>query len=108
MRASDVIGRDVHDQDGRRLGHVIDLRCTPDEGRSTGGGTSLRITAVVVSRRHTGSQLGYDRHEQQGPWLIRAIVRRLHRDLQVVPTSSVTAWEPVLTVRHTPSGRLPG
>ncbi len=107
MRASDLIGREVHDQDGRRLGHVIDVRCTADE-RPPRTGVSLRVTALVVSRRRTGSELGYDRRDQQGPWLIRATVRRLHRHLQIVPTSSVTAWAPVLTVGDTRSARSTG
>jgi len=37
--------------------------------------------------------LGYDRRDQQGPWLVRLIVRRLHRRLLVVPWEAVRLTE---------------
>jgi sporulation protein YlmC with PRC-barrel domain len=88
MRASDLIGRDVHDAGGHHLGIVTDLRCIQD-GPLRGSMQSPRITALIVSRRNTGSLLGYDRHQQQGPWLIRTIVQRLHRHAVLVPWDSL-------------------
>jgi hypothetical protein len=88
MKASDLIGRPVLDSAGRRLGVVTDLRCVQD-GPLRGAMAAPRVRSVVVSRRRTGSMLGYDRRGQQGPWLVRLIVRWLHRDLLIVPWESV-------------------
>jgi hypothetical protein len=46
--------------------------------------------------------LRYDRREQQGPWMIRASVRRPHRHLLVVPWSLVERYDgPIgLTRKH--------
>lgn len=98
MRASDLIGREVVTADGTSVGVVTDLRCVQD-GPVRGTQAALRVDAVLVSRHHTGSVLGYDRRRQQGPWLIRAIVRRLHRHMQVVPWSDVADEGPPLRVR---------
>ncbi len=88
MRASDLFGLEVFDRTGHPLGVVTDLRCVLD-GPVRGVLAAPRVDALIVSRRHTGSLLGYDRREQQGPWLVRAVVRWLHRDLVVVPWSAV-------------------
>ena len=88
MKASDLLGLEVVDRGGRRLGVVTDLRCVQD-GPLRGSMAAPRVESLLVSRRHTGSMLGYDRREQQGPWLLRTIVRRLHRDLTVIPWSAV-------------------
>jgi hypothetical protein len=99
MRASDLIGREVVTADGTSVGVVTDLRCVQD-GPLRGTQAALRVDAVLVSRHHTGSVLGYDRRRQQGPWLIQAIVRRLHRHMQVVPWSDVLDEGPPLRVRE--------
>lgn len=88
MRASDLIGRPVLDGTGRRIGVVTDLRCVQD-GPLRGAMAAPRVHEVLISRHRTGSLLGYDRRDQQGPWLVRRIVRWLHRDLMVVPWESV-------------------
>ncbi|HYT11038.1 MAG TPA: PRC-barrel domain-containing protein [Mycobacteriales bacterium] len=88
MRASDLLGREVLDRDGIRLGVVTDLRCVLD-GPLRGGLCAPRVEALLVSRHRTGSLLGYDRNEQQGPWLLRVLVRLLHRRLTVVPWTVV-------------------
>jgi hypothetical protein len=88
MRASDLIGRPVRDSAGRRVGVVIDLRCVQD-GPLRGAMAAPRVRSVVVSRRRVGSMLGYNRPGQQGPWLVRLIVRWLHRDLLIVPWESI-------------------
>ncbi len=97
MKASDLLGRPVVDGTGASLGHVIDLRCVQD-GPLRGVMCAPRVTALVVSRRHVGSMLGYDRRDQQGPWLVRAVVRRLHRHQQVIPWSAVDSYEPTIVV----------
>jgi len=88
MRASDLLGRPVLDRDGQRIGIITDLRCVQD-GPLRGSMAAPRVHALIVSRRHTGSLLGYDRREQQGPWLLRTIIRRLHKDMRII------AWDDV-------------
>ena len=88
MRARELIGLDVHDGDGKRIGIVIDLRCAQD-GPLRGAMQAPRVCALVVSDRHTGSLLGYDRRSQQGPWLIRKAVQMLHRHAVLVPWEGV-------------------
>jgi sporulation protein YlmC with PRC-barrel domain len=103
MRASDLIGLDVVDADGTSLGIVTDLRCVQD-GPLRGAMQAPRVSALLVSRRHTGSLLGYDRRAQQGPWLIRAIVQFLHRDAVFVPWDSVAGFDGRITLKHGPTG----
>jgi sporulation protein YlmC with PRC-barrel domain len=110
MRASELIGQDVVDAAGRRLGIVTDLRCVQD-GLRRGHLAGIRVDALVVSRRHTGSWLGYDRRPAQGPWLVRAIVQLLHRNAIVVPWADVDETGGPIRLRTTsaawPSARLP-
>jgi sporulation protein YlmC with PRC-barrel domain len=60
------------------LGRVTDARFEP------GLHDRLVITSLLVGQGRPGSLLGYDRRDQQGPWLVRAIVRRLHRRTGIV------------------------
>jgi hypothetical protein len=100
MKASDLLGRPVHDSTGHPLGFVTDLRCVQD-GPLRGVMCAPRITALIVSRHRLGSMLGYDRHDQQGPWLVRTIIRWIHRDLQVIPWTAVENYSPTILVRPT-------
>jgi hypothetical protein len=54
----------------------------------------LVVDGLIVSDRHAGSMLGYDRRDAQGPWLVRAVVRRLHRNARYLPWTAVhdVAW----------------
>ena len=88
MRASDLIGLDVRDADGKHLGVVTDLRCVQD-GPVRGRLPTLRVQALVVSRRHFGAALGYDRRQRQGPWLVRVVVQLLHSRAVLVPWAAV-------------------
>ena len=88
MKASDLIGRPVLDSTGRRLGVVTDLRCVQD-GPLRGAMAAPRIHQVILSSRRVGSMLGYQRPEQQGPLLVRLLVRWLHRNRMVVPWESI-------------------
>ena len=97
MRASDYIGREVRDHHGARIGIITDLRCVQD-GPPCGPSATLRLDAALISSRHTGATLGYDRRPRQGPWMIRVVVRRLHRSLRVVPWSTITDHDGVLEI----------
>ena len=99
MRASELIGRHVMDRSGKQIGIVTDLRCVLD-GPLRGALAQPRVSAVIVSRGHTASLLGYDRREQQGPWMVRVIVRWMHRDLRVVPWDRVELADGGSIVAH--------
>jgi hypothetical protein len=99
MRASDLIGREVFDAAGDRIGVITDIRCVQD-GPLRGKNAALRVDALLVSRHHTGSMLGYDRRKQQGPAVVRLIVAWLHRSMRVVPWSDVLDEGPPVRLRH--------
>lgn len=103
MRASELIGLDVYDAGGQRLGVVTDLRCVQD-GPLRGSMQAPRVAALIVSRRHTGSLLGYDRRGQQGPWLIRTVLQRLHRHAVLIPWQSVADTSDRITLRSGAAG----
>jgi hypothetical protein len=106
MRASDLIGLDVLDRAGRRLGVVVDLRCVQD-GPPRGTQATLRVDALIVAARHAGTMLGYGRPEQKAPWLIAAVVALLHRPVQVVPWSAVADHTGQITL-HVEADRIGG
>jgi hypothetical protein len=80
IRASRILGRPVHDRDGRPLGNVADLitETAPD-------GTEHVVSAYVV-KRPWGRLLGYERHQTSGPRLLEILARRiLRRNTTVIP-----------------------
>jgi hypothetical protein len=83
MKASDYLGRTAHDADGRPLGRIADLITTtaPD-------GTHY-IHAALVTPRHRGRLLGYERPGFHGPWLIERIANWLHRGTREIPWTDV-------------------
>jgi hypothetical protein len=92
-RISDLLGATVTARDGREIGHVNDLRLAP--GKAVRGvHVELVVDGLIVSDRHAGSMLGYDRRAEQGPRLVRALVRRVHRNARYLPWTAVydVAW----------------
>ena len=92
-RISELLGATVTARDGRELGHVNDLRLA--RGQAVRGlQAELVVDGLLISDRHSGSMLGYDRRAEQGPWLARAVVRRLHRNARYLPWTAVdeVAW----------------
>lgn len=88
MRAGDLIGRAVVDARGRPVGVCTDVRCWIQPGPADTA-PGLEVAALLVSPRHTGSVLGYERGRTKGPWLVAALVRRLHRGIGLVPWGDV-------------------
>jgi hypothetical protein len=97
MRAADLIGCEVRDHSGARVGVITDIRCVQD-GPLRGTQAALRVDALLVSRRHTGSVLGYDRR-RQGPLLLRLIIGWLHRHMQVIPWSQIADEGPPIRLK---------
>jgi sporulation protein YlmC with PRC-barrel domain len=93
-RLSDLLGARVTTTDGRDIGHVNDVRLAPDEA-VRGVRAELFVEGLVISDRHAGSMLGYDRRAEQAPWLVRVVVRQLHRNARYLPWSGVqqVSWE---------------
>jgi hypothetical protein len=104
MRASDLIGQDVYDAADTRIGVITDLRCVQD-GPLRGSMQVPRVAALIVSTRHTGSLLGYDRSDQQGPWLIRIIVQLLHRHAVLVPWEQLADITGPIRLHPSPTGQ---
>jgi sporulation protein YlmC with PRC-barrel domain len=88
-RLSELIGMSVEDAGGTSLGRVTDVRLAPTAS-VVGGSAELVVEELLVARRFTGSLLGYDRRKDQGPWLVRSVVQRLHRSSCRVPWSAVS------------------
>lgn len=88
MRAADLIGRAVVDARGRPLGVCTDVRCAVRQGPADSA-PELTLFGLLVSPRHTGSLLGYERGRTRGPWLLAVLIRRLHKGMGLV------RWEDV-------------
>jgi hypothetical protein len=92
MRASELLAAEVRTVDGRRLGVVTGLRCSLD-GPSQGPTPAPRVRALVVTGRHVGAALGYQQENQRGPWLVRALIRALHRRTRLVDVGLIDRVE---------------
>jgi hypothetical protein len=92
MRASELLGAEIRDPGGRRLGVVTGLRCSLD-GPSGGPTPAPRVRALVVSDRHVGAYLGYQQEDQRGPWLVRKVIRALHRGTRLVDVGLIDRIE---------------
>jgi sporulation protein YlmC with PRC-barrel domain len=77
-RLGRLTGMDVLGPDGERIGRVLDARFEP------GADGSLVLCSLIVGHGRPGTLLGYDRRSDQGPWLVRTVVRRLHRHTVIV------------------------
>ena len=76
MRVGDLIDMPVSDVDGHSIGAIREVRA--HAFRRSDGSVGLAVSGVVAGK--TRARLfGYERHGEQGPALLRAIVRWLHR-----------------------------
>jgi sporulation protein YlmC with PRC-barrel domain len=73
-----LTGMEAMGPDSAHLGRVLDARF------ERGLHDRLVISSLLIGHGRPGSLLGYDRRDQQGPWLVRAIVGRLHRQTGIV------------------------
>jgi sporulation protein YlmC with PRC-barrel domain len=88
MILSDLLNRPVLDAEGRMLGKVLDARFVID-GAPTQLLAEARLAGLIVSP-HTGTTfLGYERTDENSPWLIAAFLRWRHRG------SFYVRWEDV-------------
>lgn len=82
---NDLLQLRAHGPTGESIGSVLDLRLR----RAPGTAMRLLAEGLVVGPRRPGRNLGYDRHRDQGPWLLNRLVRHLQRHSRYVPMSSV-------------------
>jgi sporulation protein YlmC with PRC-barrel domain len=93
MRLSELLGVDVVDADGERVGHVADVRLRRDGPVLEGFGPAYALAGLQVAHRRTGNLFGYERLDAGGPAVVRWLFRRLHRGDRFVPWSDVAAVE---------------
>jgi sporulation protein YlmC with PRC-barrel domain len=90
MRLSDLLSRPVRDSAGQAVGQVADVRLVQDGPLLRQVHNAFRVAGLIVVTRHTGRLFGYERGPAiKGPWLVRALLRVLHRNTRYVP------WEHV-------------
>lgn len=92
-RLGRLTGMEVLGPEGEPGGHVLDARFEPDDDGS------LVLCSLIVGRGRPGALLGYDRRGDQGPWLVRSVVRRLHRHTVIVGAEAAEIAWPESTVR---------
>ena len=80
MRATDLLGMDVYDNTGVKVGAVRDLRFEAG-GRlvADGGRPAYRLTEVECGPVGVAHRLGYGHRELAGPWPLDRILARLAR-----------------------------
>jgi sporulation protein YlmC with PRC-barrel domain len=76
-RASDLLGRRVSGARGEHRGHVSDLRLrTHFVARGPNWHTAgMTVTDLILNQKATATLLGYERRNDQGPWVLRAALR---------------------------------
>jgi sporulation protein YlmC with PRC-barrel domain len=76
MILSDLLGTEVHEADGTRVGRVIDARFRLEGNTSP---SQARLVGLIVSRGAYSSYLGYERTTASRPVLLDKLLRALHR-----------------------------
>jgi hypothetical protein len=87
-RLSDLLGMQVVFADGRDGDQVVDVRMVRGD-RVRGTMSELVVDGFIIGRRRPGTLFGYDRNPSMGPWVLRVIVRALHRRTGYVDWSDV-------------------
>jgi len=101
----DLLGADVVGPGDEHLGNVLDVRLAPTRDARD---PALDLTGLLVGRGRPGSYLGYDRSDDQGPWLVRRIVRRLHRHSGMISATDIDEidWDRGMVRARTGLGEL--
>lgn len=86
----DILGMEVRDADGEKIGKVLDVRLVPRAWKSE---PRLELTELIVGRGGPGSLLGYDRGDFNGPWLVSTVVTWLHRHTRRLPLDQVARFD---------------
>src|SRR5205085_4247765 len=96
-----LLDRQPHPAEGtrvRRMGELIGMRVESDHPELRGQVLDVRLEPVgdrlvlrhfVVGPGRPGSLLGYDRKDFNGPWMVAAVVERLHRHIRLASCEAV-------------------
>jgi sporulation protein YlmC with PRC-barrel domain len=91
MILGDLLGMDVHNDGGMRLGRVADARFVVD-GEPGQLLAEARLLGLVVSPHSAASFLGYERTGLRQPWPLPSLLRWRHRG------SFLVLWEDILMI----------
>ncbi|HKU34417.1 MAG TPA: PRC-barrel domain containing protein [Paenarthrobacter sp.] len=88
MILTDLLGTDVTDSRGERLGEVSDVRFAVDAapGQLL---SKARLVGIIVSPRTASSFLGFERQNLTQPWPLAQLLRWRHRG------SFMVLWEDI-------------
>jgi hypothetical protein len=93
VRLSDLLKAEVVDVNGETVGHVHDVRFVRDGPLVGDFGTAYQLQGLIVGRGSVGSRLGFDRKNVQGPWLLKALFRRVHASSRFVEWDTIRSIE---------------
>jgi sporulation protein YlmC with PRC-barrel domain len=93
VRLNDLLGADVVDAAGEPVGRVTDVRLAQTGPVGSGVLARFVVESLLVSPHHAGSLFGYERRHDQGPMLLRAVVRLMHRRAVMVRWDAVDEWD---------------
>lgn len=88
MILTDMLGSEVVDSSGDRLGEVSDVRFALDSA-PTQLLSQARVVGIIVSPRTASSFLGYERQGMTQPWPVAQLLRWWHRG------SFLVLWEDI-------------
>jgi len=93
LRLTDLLDREVEDEDGKPIGRIFDVRLLQDGPYVAGFGAALRVDGLVVGSTAIGVRLGFHRPQVKGPWPIKPVLAALARKSRHIPWDDVVAWE---------------
>ncbi|WP_372698142.1 PRC-barrel domain-containing protein [Arthrobacter sp. JSM 101049] len=94
MILSDLLGSEVRDAQGQKVGLVSDVRFVLD-GPVAGSGSiaGARLVGLVVGRHRASSFMGYERRGVNRPWPLAGILGRRDR------ASFLALWSDIESMR---------
>lgn len=92
MRLSELLGADVHDGSGARVGRVADLMVCRDGPLDENARPAFRVLGLVVVDGRHGRLLGYEK--ERHPVAFHWVVRRMVKQIRDVPWELVTSVTP--------------
>lgn len=83
-RVGELFGAKVYDADGELVGRVHEVRLVRDGPEQGLFGPGYRVQGLLVGPASIGDRLGFDRTRMAGPWLLKALFQRFHREARLV------------------------
>ncbi|GEM_PF-445645 len=89
MNLSELLGLEVVDFDGRKIGKVREVRLVHDGVRRSVPGVGFKVQGFIVGKWTIGARLGYDQTGMKSPWMVAAIARWFMRRSVWIPWEGV-------------------